>query len=247
MIRALHREIRAVTFDCWGTLLSYEPAQGRSHQLRVRALHQALQTAGLNPALEEAAARLADAHKKHISAWESAISTGSPEIARWALEACGVADREIERRLVGEFEEAALQIEVAALDGALETLRALGQRDIRMALICDTGFTPGRVVRQLLDRVELLQWLELQIFSNEAGMTKPHAPVFRAALDGLDADPSHTIHVGDLRRTDIQGARELGMGTIRIRDFNDDDSDLPDADAVADHHPHLLEILGVTS
>lgn len=244
MIHALDREIRAVTFDCWGTLLSYEPAQGRSHQLRVRALQHALQTAGSNLALEDAAAGLADAHRKHTDAWESAISTGSPEIARWALEACGVADDEIERKLVAEFEEAALQIEVTALDGALETLRALGQRDLRMALICDTGFTPGRVVRQLLDRVELLQWLEVQIFSNEAGMTKPHAPVFRAALDGLGTDASHAVHVGDLRRTDIRGAREFGMATIRIRDFNDDDSDLPDADAVADHHPHILEILG---
>ena len=244
MLRLLDREVRAVTFDCWGTLLRYEPAQGRSHELRVRALQRALRAAGVNVGLAGAAKTLRAAHQKHNDAWQAAESTGSPEIARWALEACGVKDAEIERALVGELQEAALQSEVAALDGAVETLRTLGQRDIRMALVCDTGFTPGRVVRQLLARVDLLAWLEVQIFSDEAGLTKPHAPVFRAALDGLGADPAHTVHVGDLRRTDVQGARELGMGTIRIRDFNDDDSDLPDADAVADHHPHLLEILG---
>jgi hypothetical protein len=35
------------------------------------------------------------------------------------------------------------------------------------------------------------------------------------------------------------------MATVRIRGHHDDVSDLPDADAVADSHGHLLEILGL--
>ena len=51
--------------------------------------------------------------------------------------------------------------------------------------------------------------------------------------------------MGDLRRTDVAGARALSMGTVRIRASHDDTSDLPEADAVADSHAHLCEILGL--
>ena len=43
----------------------------------------------------------------------------------------------------------------------------------------------------------------------------------------------------------MRTARDAGMATVRIRHRHDDASDLPEADAVADTHAHLLEILGV--
>ena len=76
-------------------------------------------------------------------------------------------------------------------------------------------------------------------------MPKPHRRVFEAALTPLGIEPAAAVHVGDLRRTDVAGAREAGMGTIRIRHRHDDDTSLPEADAVADTHAHLREILGV--
>jgi putative hydrolase of the HAD superfamily len=101
------------------------------------------------------------------------------------------------------------------------------------------------VVRQLLERAGLLALLEVQVFSDEAGVPKPHKQVFRAALDPLGVDPQHAVHVGDLRHTDIHGARAMGMGTIRINDHHDDQSALPDADAVVQSHTELQTILGI--
>jgi putative hydrolase of the HAD superfamily len=243
MLRALGREITAVTFDCWGTLLTFEPDNRQSRARRVAALADALRAAGEPRADDDVSALLTRAHQRHIDSWERAVATGSPEIARWALEPLGIDDPEILQTLTRGFEEAALAGPIPALRGAGETLQCLAERDVGLALVCDTGFTPGRVVRELLDREGLLRWLEILVFSDEAGMPKPHAPVFQTALRGLGAEPAQTLHVGDLRRTDIHGARELGMATIRIRDHNDDTTDLPDADAVANHHPHLLELL----
>jgi len=245
MVRALDRVIRAVTFDCWGTLLTYEPAGGRSQALRVEALQRAFVAGGHACTPEQAAGRLEAAHRQHLDAWEEALNTGAADIARWALEPLGISDPEIVNTCVHSLEEAALSVEVPPLEGAPETLRALSERGVSLALVCDTGFTPGRVVRQLLDRGGLLEWLDVQVFSNEAGMPKPHPPVFRSALEGLGVGAEHTVHVGDLRRTDVGGARNVGMGTIRIRHFNDDESDLPEADAVADSHAHLREIFGL--
>jgi FMN phosphatase YigB (HAD superfamily) len=67
--------------------------------------------------------------------------------------------------------------------------------------------------------------------------------VFRLALDPFGIAPEHAHHVGDLRRTDVGGARALGMKSVRLRAAYDDPSDHPDADHVADSHAALRELL----
>lgn len=172
------------------------------------------------------------------------VGSGAGEIARWALASIGVADADVRAPdLARSFEDAALAGEVDPLPGAGDALERLRSRGVRVALICDTGMSPGRVVRELLRRAGLLDPLEVQIFSNEVGVPKPHPRMFERALAPLGVAPSHAVHVGDLRRTDIHGGRAFGMGTVRIRGAFDDTSALPDADAVVDAHSDLLETL----
>jgi putative hydrolase of the HAD superfamily len=111
---------------------------------------------------------------------------------------------------------------VHAIDGARELLEALRAAGVRTALICDTGFSPGRVVRQLLARVGMLEQLEVHVFSDEVGAPKPHPRPFRAALDALGVPAEGALHVGDLRRSDIAGALAAGMRAVRFRGRNDD-------------------------
>ena len=67
------------------------------------------------------------------------------------------------------------------------------------------------------------------------------------ALAGLGGiDPAEAAHIGDLRRTDIAGARAMGMTAVRYTGVFDDDSQTePEGDLViADHRllPGLLKI-----
>jgi FMN phosphatase YigB (HAD superfamily) len=74
----------------------------------------------------------------------------------------------------------------------------------------------------------------------------PGADATLARLAGrgvLGVPPARALHVGDLRRTDVAGARGMGMGSIRIRAAFDDASPEPDADHVADSHAHLCLLL----
>ena len=243
MLKLLDRDLCAITFDCWGTLLRFEkePDQGTSR--RQATLPRFLQRAGKPMSMAAARERLAAAHRRHVDAWERGVATGSPEIARWALESAQVEDETLLAELVAEFEETSLSHELSALSGAPETLRRLRERDVRIALICDTGFSPGRVVRQLLERAGLLNYLEVLIFSNEIGKPKPHPEVFEAALSQLGVAADAAAHVGDLRRTDIAGARGAGMQSIRICEVTDDQSEHPEADAVVQDHPELCQLL----
>jgi putative hydrolase of the HAD superfamily len=105
--------------------------------------------------------------------------------------------------------------------------------------------TPGRVVRQLLEQANLVDHLEVLCFSDEVGEPKPGNQIFEKALAGLGVRPPEAIHIGDLRRTDIAGAHDVGMHAARFRGVHDDQSDAPEAKIVLDHHIELLDVLGL--
>jgi putative hydrolase of the HAD superfamily len=206
---------------------------------------EAAAAAGCAAPEERARAALEGAWRRHVELWQQGVASGAPEIAGWALAELGVAGSAAAAELAQVLAGAASSAEVLALEGARETLERLAARGVRRALVCDTGMSPGRVVRQLLARAELLELLEVCVFSDEAGVPKPHPRVFHAALAPLGAEPARAVHVGDLRRTDVAGARGVGMRAIRIRWHHDDLSAHPEADAVADSHAHLRELLGL--
>jgi putative hydrolase of the HAD superfamily len=197
--------------------------------------------------LEESEARalLDEAWARHDEAWKQVETFGPGRMAAYCLEAKGIFDDDAIAELTREFEEASIGSGVDAVEGAAETLAALEGAGIRRGLVCDTGFTPGRVVRQILDDTGLLGHLEVLCFSDEVGVPKPGNEIFAKALAELGARPPEAIHVGDLRRTDIAGAHDIGMHGVRFRGVHDDHTDSPDAECVIDRHAQLLEIIGV--
>jgi putative hydrolase of the HAD superfamily len=236
---------RVVSFDCWSTLLA-EHDWPWAHALRVAALADAAQEAG-SQVDRAACARAFDAawgHQQQL--WEGGRATGAHEVASWALAELGLAhSHPAQDHLVRRFEEASHTSRVVEVDGALALLRALERAGVGRVLVCDTGLTPGRVVRRLLDRVGLLDLLEVLAFSDEVGAPKPDPRAFLAALEPLGVDPKEALHVGDLRRTDVAGARALGMRSVRIHAYHDDASALPDADFVVGSHAELAGLLGL--
>jgi putative hydrolase of the HAD superfamily len=254
------RQPHTVTFDCWGTLL-YESESGRALAASARP-RMVAELAGVDESA--AASALRDAWRKHQTLWHRRVIFTGADMTREVLQSLGARlDPSRERELIDALEREVLTHEVRALEGARDALATLSRHGVRQALICDTGFTPGRVVRQLLDRAGLLEFLPVTIFSDEVGAPKPDPRAFAAALDGLGASPTGAVHVGDLRRSDVAGAKSAQMGAVRIRARNDDSGEgargagvidcaaagcepiceRPEADAVVDSFEHLLEIL----
>lgn len=243
--RAVPRPPAAVTFDCWKTLIT-EADWHEAHERRVQALVAAARDAGRHPAPEEAREAFDAAWTWHMDEWVRGVATGAPEIARVALGRLGLLDpHPALEELIQIWQEASHTSHVHALPGARESLEALRRAGVRCALVCDTGLTPGRVVRALLAREGLLEHLEVCVFSDEIGVPKPDPRAFRAALEPLGVAPDRSVHVGDLRRTDIAGGRAVGMATVRIAAVHDDPSDLPEADAVVRSHAELRALLGL--
>lgn len=231
--------ILAVTYDCWGTLLKDRDWEG-AMDIRMGALQRFLDISN-----DDARALIDDAWARHDEAWKQVESFGPGRMAAYCLEARGISDDESLNALTKAFEEASIEAGVEAVEGAQEILSKLRSSKVRLALICDTGFTPGRVVRHLLEENGLAEHLEVLCFSDEVGVPKPGAEMFAKALAGLGVDPPEALHVGDLKRTDIAGARDFGMHAVRFRGVHDDKTDAPEAETVIDRHEQLLEVLGL--
>ena len=103
------------------------------------------------------------------------------------------------------------------LPGAADALAEIHARGIAMAVISDTAFSPGSVLRELMEQRGIARYFSAFVFSDETGVAKPHPDAFRRALEPLGGDPSRACHVGDIERTDIRGARAAGMHAILFR------------------------------
>lgn len=208
--------IRAVTFDCWGTLINDNDFASAT-AARVKAVAD---SAGID---EDKARDVLDrAWATHHEAWVRGEQFGSVGIAEFCCNALRLAGDGGAERLCTAFEEAGRLGGVGPLEGAADLLQALKDAGLATALVCDTGLTPGRVVRDFLSDAGLLPNLDFCAFSNEVGVPKPHAKMFLTALEVIGVEPAGSVHVGDLLRTDVAGARAVGMKTVRITAVNDD-------------------------
>ncbi|MBY8987111.1 MAG: HAD family hydrolase [Candidatus Lokiarchaeota archaeon] len=126
---------------------------------------------------------------------------------------------EIEERkeISNAFENLMLSNPPNLRKGVFDTLRTLSV-EYSLAIISDTGITPGKIIREVLNVYNILDFFEATVFSDETGFYKPHPIAFKTALKYLDCSPSNAIHVGDLLDTDIKGAIDYQMQAVWIRE-----------------------------
>ncbi len=208
---------------------------------------------GVELDMEKAAELIESSWQEHVRAWRQGKSYGAPAAARWVMQQLDLAkgrasgmDDELVRELTDAIEDATSEVGTYVVEGAAEALQAVRDAGIPTALICDTGFTPGRHARRFLDEHGLK--LDHYFFSDEVGVPKPYPPIFEAALKATGAPAEKAVHIGDLRRTDVAGARNAGMATIRFAGVNNDAWDEADctgeeADVVLERWADLPELL----
>jgi FMN phosphatase YigB (HAD superfamily) len=236
----------ALTFDFWNTLC-WE-ATGQMASTRHAAWLGLFEEAGLEVSADDLWAAFGSAWDAHQQAWHANRQYRGDEAAAHALEHLGIElPDDLRDRLTAAFTGAGEGIELRLTEGIEVCLRALSAAGVKLGIVCDVGFTAGAHLRGFLDRRGLLELFGGWAFSDEVGVYKPAAGAFRHALDALGGvPPGQAAHVGDLKRTDIAGARALGMRAIRYTGvFDDEHGDGPEADLVVADHTELPAALGV--
>jgi putative hydrolase of the HAD superfamily len=101
--------------------------------------------------------------------------------------------------------------EIPGLKGLIPELA----RKYPLGLISDTGYITGNYIRQFLQNENLLLYFSSFMFSDEQAYSKPHRSVFEQTARNLNISLERLIHIGDLERTDVAGARQAGCYCIK--------------------------------
>jgi putative hydrolase of the HAD superfamily len=126
-----------------------------------------------------------------------------------------VSDAQFEQ-ILKIYTEEALDILPKLIEADVrETLLSLKNR-YKIALISNTGRTPGSVLRKILSELNLLDVFDALIFSDEVHLRKPNAQIFLLACEKLGVKPKETVHIGDSVNIDFLGARDAGLKAIQF-------------------------------
>lgn len=208
-----------MTFDFWNTIAREPP--GTMAEARRRAIAAACEACGVEVEAQLLAASLEEVASSYHRSWSVGTHLHPREGAEMLVRALGAEGAA--REMVAEaFLSAGRGASLELSPEIRPCLEELAEREIRLGIVCDVGFTGGEILRDLLDREGLLEYFSGWGFSDEVGHYKPSPQIFEAALDALGTESAEAAHVGDLRRTDVAGARGIGMRTVRYRGLHDD-------------------------
>ena len=210
--------IRLVTFDFWDTLVTDAPANLRAQRtLRVAAIRRALRDAG--EMVSEAEAE--DIHERSgvllaERFWSLNRDPSPEEQLRLVLDTVqpGVAARLAPPAFAAALEaytEPVLAYPPELCPNAAQAVRELAARGVLLGIVSNTGRTPGVILRRVLERHGLLRHFGPIAYSDEIGVRKPEAEIFRVTLVTAGMKPADALHVGDNPDADVGGARGIGM------------------------------------
>lgn len=233
--------IQAITFDLWNTLITNKFYS----DTRLAFLTNFLETQGITRSfkmVQEAFSLAFNLPPRDLERIEYRHIYTMTRIEKM-LEVLNIEISEANKNLIKQkFEDAMLLDPPLLKTGVKHTLKKLSS-DYKIGLISNTGVSPGRIIKRVLEKYKILHYFQTTIFSDETGFYKPSSLMFETALKNLNCEPQNAIHVGDLLETDIKGAKESNMLTIWINISFSSQSMYIQPDFEIQQIPEVIEII----
>ena len=200
--------IKVITFDFYNTLVKFWPPLEEIQKA-------ACFTKGLTASPEAIRRGYARADILFNQAnEEEPLSLRSPErrldffseYEQLILDTAGIP---VTRPLAREIWELAIAVpkQFTPFEDTLPTLTFLRDRSYRLGIITNLRADLAPLVRQ----AGFEQCMDFCVNSTLAGSEKPHAPIFEEAIRRAGVKPREMLHIGDQVRSDVAGARAMGM------------------------------------
>ncbi len=204
-----------LSIDFWDTLVIAHTGGKKRKQIREQALHEVASEYVENLPESEISNADRKASEEFYRIWFNEQRTPqSREMIKLILGQLGIpaTSKELDY-LVEVYEESLWEGPPELLPGVKESVSELAGA-YKLALISDTMYSPGRVLRKYLEQCGLLDYFDSFLFSDEAGYSKPQVKAFKQMLDDTGCRAEASYHIGDRLNTDIKGAKNAGMKSI---------------------------------
>lgn len=214
--------IDTITFDLWNTLLSNKPQDNeRYRQRRLEAIHSLLEENGFNVDFDSLYRAHEEGFEKCKETWKKNIDLDTQEQLKIMFSFLDdLRFKTIPQSFMLKLEEVflapILKDPPPLIEGAKKIVKHVQAEGYKIGLICNTGRTPGRIIRELLEKLGMVEYFGALTFSNELKIRKPDPRIFLHTLSQLKSDPANSMHVGDELESDVLGARISGMTSVHF-------------------------------
>ncbi len=233
--------IKAVTLDCWNTLIVDDDQRAEKMKAYFRAIFEenkiSLIDEDINTIFSDELVLFENyvvSHRKTPNARDRAETV-------FRLAGIELPEERL-LRVAHDCDHMALEARPPLVPGVKEMLVSLAESHI-LGVICNTGFHGASTLREILSGHGLLPFFRHLTFSDEAGVAKPHERIFQLTLEKLGARPGETVHVGDSEPADIAGAKLAGLRTVLFTGVNGRYAEENTAHAVIDSYADLTGVL----
>ncbi|KXB08716.1 hypothetical protein AKJ56_00435 [candidate division MSBL1 archaeon SCGC-AAA382N08] len=120
-----------------------------------------------------------------------------------------IDDREIAKRVTGEYEKRALENYYVFRDAK----EVLSKIDSKKGLVTNG---PRLTQRKKIEKFGLEKYFDVIGISGEIGKSKPRKDIFRIVLDSMQSKPEESLYVGNVPHLDIPGAKNAGLVSVLI-------------------------------
>lgn len=221
--------INAVLFDFGHTLMDFgrteDALRGVYAVVRERLVHWVEDQAP--PEVDELVERIAaeiDRMVEHSYDQQAVEELDIFELFSHAFNGLGYSLPQDLLREVIELDHDAFKTSVRIEPSALDTLRELRGKGIKLGLVSNVYLLPDLIHRDLID-FGIRPLIDAVALSSEVGIRKPRPQIFEHALEQLDVKPVDAVFVGDRLVDDIAGAHALGMRAILTQQYRHEEPD----------------------
>jgi putative hydrolase of the HAD superfamily len=205
--------IKAVFFDLYHTLLTYNPPQ---EELEAGIL----QELGVDVRPESLRRPIVTADEfiyNEIARQPLSYRSQEERLALYlkyqetVLREAGIPhDTNLTMKLLSRMQQTKMNL--VLFDDVAPTLTELKKRGLILGLISNVE----QNMADTLAKLGLPSWLEIIVTSQEAGANKPQPEIFLEALKRASTQPSEALYVGDQYQVDVLGANGAGMKGILL-------------------------------
>ena len=200
--------IKAISFDLYNTLVRFWPPLDEIQQAACRELGLGVSKPNINQGYS-----VADVFFNQENAARPLGLRSDKErsdfFARYEqiiLENAGVP---VSLELARQVWEMAISVpkDFIPFEDTVPALASLKEQGYRLGVLSNLRRDINQICRQL----GLNRYLDFWVTPLEAGAEKPDKAMFLSVLDQAKVEASETVHIGDQYRSDVLGARAVGM------------------------------------